>query len=119
MTEQKVRTQWIGLIVRFLVSAIVLLLLSWLVPGFVVAGGFFGALIAAAAIAILGWLAETVLGDRISPQSRGLVGFAVAAVVIYLAQLIVPDLLTVNIIGALIAAFVIGIIDAFVPTVLR
>lgn len=119
MTEQKVRTQWIGLIVRFLVSAIVLLLLSWLVPGFVVAGGFLGALIAAAVIAVLGWLAETVLGDRISPQSRGLVGFVVAAVVIYLAQFIIPGLLAVNIIGALIAAFVIGIIDAFVPTVLR
>ncbi|MEW6540472.1 MAG: phage holin family protein [Bacillota bacterium] len=119
MAENKVRSQWIGLIVRFVVSAIVLLLLSWLVPGFVVAGGFFGALIAAAVIAILGWLAETVLGDRISPQSRGLVGFVVAAVVIYLAQFIIPGLLTVNIIGALIAAFVIGIIDAFVPTVLR
>lgn len=119
MAEQNVRFQWIGLIIRFLVSAIVLLLLSWLVPGFVVTGGLLGALIAAAVIAILGWLAETVLGERISPQSRGLVGFVVAAVVIYLAQFIIPGLLTVNIIGALIAAFVIGIIDAFVPTVLR
>jgi|Deesub1362A_J573_1020465.scaffolds.fasta_scaffold00069_57 uncharacterized membrane protein YvlD (DUF360 family) len=119
MAEQRVRTQWIGLIIRFLVSAIVLLVVSWLAPGFVLAGGFVGALIAAAVIAILGWLAETLLGDRISPQSRGLVGFAVAAVVIYVAQFIIPGLLTVSIIGALIAAFIIGLIDAFVPTVLR
>lgn len=119
MAEQNVRNQWIGLIIRFLVSAIVLLVVSALVPGFFVAGGFVGALVAAAVIAILGWLAETLLGDRISPQSRGLVGFVVAALVIYLAQFIVPGLLTVSILGALIAAFVIGLIDAFVPTVLR
>lgn len=119
MAEQNVRTQWIGLVIRFLVSAIVLMVVSWLTPGFVVAGGFVGALIAAAVIAALGWLAETVLGDRISPQSRGLVGFVVAAVVIYSAQFIIPGLLTVSIIGALIAAFVIGLVDAFVPTLLR
>lgn len=119
MAEQNVRTQWIGLVIRFLVSAIVLMVVSWLTPGFVVAGGFVGALIAAAVIAALGWLAETVLGDRISPQSRGLVGFVVAAVVIYSAQFIIPGLLTVSIIGALIAAFIIGLVDAFVPTLLR
>ncbi|MEW6771927.1 MAG: phage holin family protein, partial [Bacillota bacterium] len=39
--------------------------------------------------------------------------------VIYLAQFVIPGLLSVSIIGALIAAFVIGLIDAFVPTMLR
>lgn len=110
---------WIGSIVRFVVSALVLVVVSWLSPGFVVKGGFVGALIAAAVIAILGYIAEALLGDRISPQSRGLVGFITAAVVIYLAQFIIPGLLSVSIIGALIAAFIIGLIDAVVPTVLR
>ncbi|MCL6479637.1 MAG: phage holin family protein [Peptococcaceae bacterium] len=110
---------WIGAIVRFIVSALVLIVVSWLSPGFVVKGGFIGALIAAAVIAILGYIAEALLGDRISPQSRGVVGFITAAVVIYLAQFIIPGLLSVNIIGALISAFVIGLIDAVVPTVLR
>ncbi|MBU4553487.1 MAG: phage holin family protein [Eubacteriales bacterium] len=119
MADTNVRQQWIGAIIRFVVSAIVLMVVSFLSPGFVVQGGFIGALIAAAVIAILGYLAEALLGDRISPQSRGLVGFITAAVVIYLAQFIVPGLLTVSIIGALIAAFIIGLIDAFVPTVLR
>lgn len=110
---------WIGAIVRFIVSALVLVVVSWLSPGFVVKGGFVGALIAAAVIAVLGYIAEALLGDRISPQSRGLVGFITAAVVIYLAQFIIPGLLSVSIIGALIAAFVIGLIDAIVPTMLR
>ena len=111
--------QWLGLIIRFVISALVLIVVSWLAPGFVVRGGFTGALIAAAVIAILGYVAEALLGDKISPQNRGIVGFITAAVVIYLAQFIIPNLLSVNLIGALISAFVIGLIDAVVPTVLR
>lgn len=111
--------QWLGLVIRFVVSALVLIVVSWLSPGFVIQGGFIGALVAAVVIAVLGYIAEALLGERISPQSRGLVGFITAAVVIYLAQFIIPNLLSVNIIGALISAFVIGLIDAFVPTVLR
>ena len=40
--------------------------------------------------AALGYLVELILGERISPRSRGLVGFVTAAVVIYLAQFIIP-----------------------------
>jgi uncharacterized membrane protein YvlD (DUF360 family) len=98
---------------------LVLIVVSWVSPGFVVKGGFIGALITAAVITILGYIAETLLGDRITPQSKGIVGFVTAAVVIYLAQFIIPGLLSVSIIGALISAFVIGLIDAVVPTVLR
>ncbi|MCL2336103.1 MAG: phage holin family protein [Firmicutes bacterium] len=112
-------SQWIGLIIRFVVSALVLIVVSWVAPGFVVHGGIVGALIAAAVIAVLGYLAEALLGDRVSPQHRGIVGFIAAAVVIYLAQFVIPNLLSVSLIGALIAAFIIGLIDAVVPTVLR
>jgi putative membrane protein len=112
-------SQWIGLAVRFVASALVLIVVSWLAPGFVVRGGFTGALIAAAVIAVLGYVAEALLGDRISPQNRGIVGFLTAAVVIYLAQFIIPDMLSVSLVGALITAFVVGLIDAVVPTVLR
>jgi uncharacterized membrane protein YvlD (DUF360 family) len=111
--------QWVGVIIRFVVSALVLMVVSWLSPGFIVKGGFLGALIAAAIIALLGYVGEILLGTRISPQSRGIVGFVAAAVVIYLAQFIIPGLLSVSIIGALISAFIIGLIDTLVPTVLR
>lgn len=111
--------QWLGIIIRFVVSALVLIVVSWLSPGFVVRGGITGALIAAAVIAVLGYIAEALLGERVSPQSRGLVGFVAAAVVIYLAQFVIPNLLSVSIVGALVSAFIIGLIDAFVPTVLR
>lgn len=108
----------LGTIVRFIVSALVLMLVGFLIPGITVSG-FWGALIAALVIAALGYAVEAILGERISPRSRGIVGFITAAVVIYLAQFIVPDYLSVSLIGSLLAAFVIGLVDAFIPTELR
>lgn len=108
----------LGMIVRFVVSALVLLLVSYIVPGLRV-NGFTGAVIAAAVIAVLGYAAEKVFGDKISRTGRGAVGFITAAVVIYFSQFIVPGYITVSIIGALLASLVIGIVDSFVPTTLR
>jgi len=105
------------MIIRFIVSALVLMLVSFILPGFNVAG-FSGALIAAIVISILGFIAESLLGNKISPQNRGIVGFITAAVVIYFAQYLVPAM-DVTWWGALLASLVIGIIDAFVPTELR
>lgn len=105
------------LVVRFIVSALVLMFVGYLVPGFGPIG-FVNALIAAVVISVLGYLVESLLGKNISPQSRGIVGFITSAAVIYLAQYLVPAL-NVTILGALIAALVIGIIDIFVPTELR
>ena len=105
-------------IVRFIVSALVLLLVSYFVPGMRVAG-FWGALAAAAVIALMGYLIERLMGEKVSPRSRGIVGFVIAALVIYLAQFLIPSMLSVTVIGALLAAFVIGLIDAFVPTTIR
>ncbi|NLV16193.1 MAG: phage holin family protein [Syntrophomonadaceae bacterium] len=108
----------LGTVVRFVVSALVLMLVAWVLPGIEVAG-FMGAIIAAIVIAILGYVIELALGDRISPRSRGIVGFAVSVVVIYAAQYVIPAYLSVSLLGAILSAFVIGLIDAFVPTELR
>lgn len=105
------------MIVRFIVSALVLLFVGFLVPGFAIAG-FWNALLAAVVIAVIGFLVESIIGKKVSPQSRGVVGFITAAVVIYAAQFFVPTM-RVSIFGALLASLVIGIIDAFVPTEIR
>lgn len=108
----------LGTAVRFIVSALVLMLLGFFLPGIVVQG-FWGALAGAIVITVLGYLMESLLGDKISPQRRGLVGFISAAIVIYLAQFIIPSYLSVSLLGSLLAALAIGIIDIFVPTQLR
>lgn len=104
-------------VIRFIVSAVVLLLVGLVVPGFSVSG-FGTALLASLAIAALGWLAERIFGEKYSPQARGLVGFLIAAAVIYLAQFLIPGM-RASILGSLLAALVIGVVDAFVPTKLR
>ncbi|MCF8011305.1 MAG: phage holin family protein [Clostridiales bacterium] len=109
----------LSLVVRFVVSALVLMGVSFAAPGFVVRGGFAGALIAAVVIAVIGYVAESFLSENISPRGKGLVGFLTGAVVIYLAQFIIPSLLSVTLIGALVSALIIGIIDAVIPTVVR
>ncbi len=110
-------SSWIGAIIRFVVSAIVLMVMGLILPGFQVLG-FVNALLAAVVIALLGWAVEAILGQRVSPQSRGIIGFVVAAIVIYVTQFLVPGM-SVTILGALLASLVVGIIDAFVPTVIR
>jgi len=108
---------WMGVIVRFIVSALVLMLVGFILPGFKTMS-FFHALFAAVVIAALGWVVESLLGKTVSPYSRGVVGFLVSAVIIWAAQFIVPGM-SVSLVGALLAAFVIGIIDLFVPTTIR
>ena len=107
----------LGLIVRFIVSAIVLMVVGFMLPGFATLK-FWQALIAAVVISVLGFGVESLFGSKISQQNRGLVGFVVSAIVIYVAQFIVPGM-SVSILGAALAAIVIGIIDLFVPTELR
>jgi len=108
---------WLGTAVRVVVSALVLMFVGFILPGFS-SMTFLTALLAAIVIGALGWVIESTLGKGVSPFSRGLVGFLVSAVVIWATQFIVPGL-SVTILGALLAAFVIGIIDLFVPTTVR
>ncbi|WP_138494110.1 phage holin family protein [Paenibacillus pinistramenti] len=104
---------FLGHVVRFIVSALVLLVVGWLVPQFTV-GSFGSALLLALVIALLGWIIEGIFGKRVNPFGRGIVGFIVSALVIWLAQFMVSSV-HVSVIGALLAALVIGIIDLFIP----
>jgi putative membrane protein len=104
---------FLGHVVRFFVSALVLMIVSWLVPGFRV-GGFWSAVLLALVIAVAAWVIEGIFGKRITPFGRGIVGFLISALVIWLAQFIVTGVST-SMIGAILAALVIGIIDLFIP----
>lgn len=100
-------------VIRFIVAAIVLLIVSFLVPGFSI-NSFWSALLAAVVIALIGWAVEAMFGDRISPYNRGVIGFLVSAAVIWLTQFVVSGF-RATVLGALLAALVIGIIDLFIP----
>src|SRR5690606_37351113 len=100
--------QFLGHVVRFIVAAIMLMIIGWLVPNFTV-GGFWSALVLALIIALFGWILEGIFGKSITPFGRGIVGFLTSALVIWLAQFVV-DGVRATIIGAILAALVIGIV---------
>ncbi|MDP5276589.1 phage holin family protein [Chengkuizengella axinellae] len=104
---------FLGHVVRFIVSAFVLMFVGWVTPQFSV-GGFWSALFLALAIAVIGWIVEGIFGSRVTPFGRGIVGFLTSAVVIWVAQFFVGNV-SVTMLGAVLAALVIGIIDLFIP----
>lgn len=102
---------------RFVISALTLLVVAFLVPGLTVIG-FTSALVAALAIAILAAAVDTVMGETTTPRNRGAVSFVTSAAILWVVQFAVADM-RVTVLGALIAAAVIGVIDSLIPTVLR
>ena len=108
-------TGLIGFIIRFIVAAIVLMVTAYFVPGFRMRGGFTTALIGALVIAAADFLIEKLFKLDTSPLGRGISGFLVSAAVIYLAQYLVPGM-EVSLLGAVIGALVIGLIDSILPT---
>ncbi|HEU4963744.1 MAG TPA: phage holin family protein [Bacilli bacterium] len=105
--------RFLGAIVRFVVSALVLMFVGMFVTGFSRLS-FTSALIAAVVIAVIGWLVEMMFGRNVAPYGRGIVGFLTSIVVIYVAQWFVPGM-EVTLLGAVIAAAVIAIVDLFIP----
>lgn len=103
--------RWIG---RLILVAIILGITSFFTPGFSI-HGMWSYLIAAVVITALDYLVESFMGVDASPFGKGIKGFIIAAVIIYVAQFLVPTM-RVSIIGAILAALVIGVLDAIFPT---
>jgi uncharacterized membrane protein YvlD (DUF360 family) len=99
------------------VAAIVIMVVSYITPGFSRLG-FGYALLAAVLITVIGYALEAMFGKNISPYAHGAVGFIVSAIIFYAIQFLVPGM-TITVLGALIAALIVGIIDMFVPTGIR
>jgi len=116
LAENVERTQRFSigqLLVRWLVGAIVLAVTAFLTPGFTISG-IWPLIIAAAVIAILDYILEKILGVDATPFGRGLTGFIVSAVIIYVVQYFVAGY-DVTILGAILGALVYGIINLLIP----
>ncbi|MBM7581776.1 uncharacterized membrane protein YvlD (DUF360 family) [Caldicoprobacter guelmensis] len=105
---------WLGIIIRFVVAAVVLMVTALLTPGFSNIG-FGTALLAAIVIAAMDYVIQKLFKIDASPFGRGIVGFLLSALIIYLTQFLVPGM-RINVFGAIVAALIIGIIDAIIPT---
>ncbi|WP_346898627.1 phage holin family protein [Clostridium sp. UBA7503] len=103
--------KWAG---RLILVAIILGITSFLTPGFSIYG-LWSYLIAAVVITALDYFVEAFMGVDASPFGKGIKGFIIAAVIIYVAQFLVPNM-RVSLLGAILAALVIGVIDAIFPS---
>ncbi len=116
MAENVEKTQHFSFgqfIIRWLVGAVVLAVTAFLTPGFSISS-IWSLIVAAAVIAILDYLVQRILGVDATPYGRGLTGFIVAAVIIYVVKFIVPGYY-VTVLGAILAALVYGIINLLIP----
>jgi hypothetical protein len=75
-------------------------------------------LLAAVIISAIGWVLENVTNNRYSPFAKGLTGFIVSVLVLYLVQFFVPGF-RVTLFGAIIASLLISLIDMILPTTRR
>ena len=102
--------RWIG---RFILVAIILMITSFITPGFSI-HGIWSLLIAGVVISGLDYFVELFMGIDASPFGKGIKGFIIAAIIIYIAQFLVPNM-GVTLVGAVLAAIVIGLLDAVFP----
>ncbi|AQR95989.1 MULTISPECIES: phage holin family protein [Clostridium] len=102
-----------GWLIRLVLTAVILAIASFFTPGFTISG-MWSYLLAALVISILDYLVEAFMGVDASPFGKGIKGFFIAAIILYIAQYFVPNM-SVSIIGALLAALAIGILDAVIP----
>ncbi|WP_442867960.1 phage holin family protein [Caproiciproducens sp. CPB-2] len=102
--------RWFG---RMIITAVVLAVVSFLTPGFSIRG-LWSFLLAAVVISVIDYLVEKMMKVDAAPFGKGLKGFIISAIIIYVAQFLVPGM-SVSIIGAILGALVIGIVDAVFP----
>src|SRR5690625_514615 len=101
------------MILRVLVISIVIAVAAFFTPGFSV-DGLGSILLAAVVIGVMDYLIQRFTGIDASPFGRGIVGFLVAAIILYVTKFIVPGF-HISMWGAIIGALVIGVIDALIP----
>lgn len=110
------RTEGYGIVhfvIRLVVGAIVLGITAALTPGFSIAG-IGPLLLASVVLAVLDFLALKLLGVNATPFGRGISGFILAAVIIYVTQFFITGY-SVTLIGSVVGALIYGIVDAIIP----
>ncbi len=101
------------MLLRVLITSIVIAVAAFFTPGFSI-NGMGSLLLAAIVIGVLDYLVQKFTGVDASPFGRGIAGFVVAAIILYITKFIVPGF-NISILGAVIGALVIGVVDAVMP----
>ena len=101
------------MLLRVVITAIVIAIAAFFTPGFTI-DGLGSVLLAAVVIGVLDYLIQKFTGIDASPFGRGIAGFLLTALILYVTQFVVRGF-NISLWGAIIGALVIGIIDAIMP----
>ncbi len=105
-------TVW-QIIGRLIASAVVLAITAFFTPGFTI-NSIWTLLIAAVVLSVIDYLIVKITGLHASPFGKGFIGFALAAVVLYVTQFFVAGY-SISWMAAIIGALIYGVVDYFLP----
>ncbi len=111
-TESSTSTVW-QIIGRFIASAVVLAITAFFTPNFTI-NNIWTLLIASIILTIMDYLIVKFTGLHASPFGKGFIGFALAAITLYLTQFFVAGY-SISWMSAIIGALIYGVIDYFIP----
>lgn len=111
-TNTGTSTVW-QVIGRLVAAGIVLAITAFFTPGFTI-NNFWSLVVAAVVLTALDYIIVKFTGLHASPFGKGFVGFALAAVILYVTQFFVAGY-TISWMAAIIGALIYGVIDYFIP----
>lgn len=111
-TSNGTSTAW-QIIGRLIAAAIILAITAFFTPGFQI-NNFWSLAVAAVVLTVLDYLIVKFTGLHASPFGKGFVGFALAAIILYVTQFFVAGY-SISWIAAIIGALIYGVVDYFIP----
>ena len=98
---------------RLVASAVVLAVTAFFTPGFTI-DNIWTLAIAAIVLTVIDYLIIKFTGLNASPFGKGFVGFALAAITLYVTQFFVAGY-SISWMAAIIGALIYGVVDYFLP----
>ena len=98
---------------RLIAAAVVLAITAFFTPGFTI-DNIWALAIATIVLAVMDYLIAKFTGIQSSPFGKGFVGFALAAIILYVTQFFVAGY-SISWMAAIIGALIYGVVDYFIP----
>ncbi len=111
-TKSSGSTAW-QIIGRLIGAAVVLAITAFFTPGFSI-NNIWTLVIAAVVLTVIDYLITKFTGLHASPFGKGFIGFALAAITLYVTQFFVAGY-SISWIAAIIGALIYGVVDYFIP----
>ena len=98
---------------RMIAAAVILAITAFFTPGFTI-DNIWALAIATVVLSVMDFLIAKFTGIQASPFGKGFVGFALAAITLYVTQFFVAGY-SISWMAAIIGALIYGVVDYFIP----